>query len=198
MKILVGDYIYKRALTQKEIDRLGALTDEELDDLSEEDINGVVEAVSADTLRLQSHVKGLESIFKRIRSRRLLTMAEQYGDVILQYDTVLARITTAKPSKPYSKILKALLKARPEMQELVDELTTEAMAELKPTKKVTRHRIKDEPTTWKKVKHEKVPLKPFERSSAPQRMSLRGVERLLDEHLDVMEDLLDELEDAVA
>ncbi len=194
--IRVAGRLYRRALTQKEIDELSAMTDEELDELSPERAHGIVEAVTDDTLRAKKHVKGLEDFFKRLRARRLLALVEDYGDAVLEYETVVLRVTPKMPAKPTGKILRALLEARPELQDVVEEITKAEMEKLKPTKQVLRYRRRDEPVKWKKLPHERMPIEPYREGALPQiKVDVRFWEKLLRDQIAVIDRLRENLED---
>jgi hypothetical protein len=152
------------SLTMREVEDLNKMTDEEIGALSDNDVHTLVSGVSEGALKLQAYTKGLDKFFDRIKKLRLLDIIRvKHHGQILEYPAFVLRVSESKPTTPYKDILAALVKERPELKEIVNDITKTKLSAKKPTSRVNRYTHEKEPKTWKEIEHTKIDL-----SKAPE------------------------------
>jgi hypothetical protein len=196
------NHFYRVAITRKDLDAVLQLTDEQIAAMERADFLETFYTMVKEALTLSQKVKDIEAMATRLKDQRFLDIAEVFGDAVMNYKDVVLRISEAKPSTPYSKILKELVKQRPELQEMVQQITEAEMAQLSPSKRLLKYREKDEPQSWKKVPHE--PLASTKRADVSfyelteTGMWQDAVEEMLLDYTERLNQFADELELSLA
>lgn len=179
--------IYHDAIQRKELDTALELTEEQIEGLPEAQFYDLTSVVVKELETLGQKARDLEEVFKRLRAGRLLRLLSAYKGKVVQIREAVLQLQEGKPSTPYKEILDALVRVHPELDSLVQELTTAQLMGKPPVQSIKKYLLSSEPSTWKKLQHETVG------ALLETSVDVRALEQLLRSHLERLDTIMQEL-----
>ena len=157
-----------RTLQEKEVEELSQYTEDDLRALEEEQFFAEAEKTIGAITSLDAKLRQLKKVYGLMQKARLTeTMiafhaaTDDAADMVAELGELVFMQTKTKPRVNYSKVLKALLATQPELEGLIEELTTAATSA--PGTQLVKHPRFKEPAAWKKKTH-----RPMRESAVPQ------------------------------